>query len=600
MTAGLAEPDVLPDGTVSLAAPSAVFGAALGSLLTDGLRTAAAAAGLATPAADADAATLATGMDALTSSAGHLTTQAASGLAGQTGAEVEARPLPTSVTLAQVGGVLVGQDLLRTKAIDTGVLVHPQADVPAAAALTPAASAAVLAPAPGASAVSAAVAGALPHPASALLQAGQQHLASLPTTVTPAGRVPIGLGPVVAPVVRPPVVTPVVPPVVGPVVTPVGPPVVTPVIPPISVVPVGGLPISVVPVVMQLPGTDPRLAVMRTAYAGAVDRFVRAGTATALPAAAGFDLDGARTALLANLHPVKTVAALATARVPAIAGLVRPDPVAPVMAGPVFTEAAYSALVDASHDAFVPGLDSIPQDSVTLVQTNPTFIAAYLAGLNSALGHELLWRGYPTDERGTYWHSFWGAAPDIGPLHLFSASLPDNVLEGTAPLLVLILRGRLLKRYPDSDIYAVLAGTDTDVPELDDGAKIVRPIFRDFVGPDMTLVGFPLTYDQVVGTGGGQGYWFVVAEHPGQPRFGLTDPDPAVVHPPLPTWDELSWADLGASAAAATYVPQAPPPMAPAGTSRQWAGSAADMAAITYQPAVRVAIRARDLLGSTP
>jgi hypothetical protein len=37
--------------------------------------------------------------------------------------------------------------------------------------------------------------------------------------------------------------------------------------------------------------------------------------------------------------------------------------------------------------------------------------------------------------------------------------------------------------------------------------------------------------------------------------------------------------------------------MAPAGTTRTWAASAADMAAITYQPAVRVAIRARDLLG---
>ena len=51
------------------------------------------------------------------------------------------------------------------------------------------------------------------------------------------------------------------------------------------------------------------------------------------------------------------------------------------------------------------------------------------------------------------------------------------------------------------------------------------------------------------------------------------------------------------AAAAATYLPAAAPPMAPAGTTRTWAASAADMAAITYQPAVRVAIRARDLLG---
>jgi hypothetical protein len=39
--------------------------------------------------------------------------------------------------------------------------------------------------------------------------------------------------------------------------------------------------------------------------------------------------------------------------------------------------------------------------------------------------------------------------------------------------------------------------------------------------------------------------------------------------------------------------------MAPAGATRTWGATAADMAAITYQPAVRVAIRARDLLKGT-
>jgi hypothetical protein len=268
------------------------------------------------------------------------------------------------------------------------------------------------------------------------------------------------------------------------------------------------------------------------------------------------------------------------------------------MVGPVFSEAAYTALAAASHDAFVPGLDTTPADSVTLMQTNPTFVAAYLAGLNSALGLELIWRGYPTDERGTYWHSFWGAGEDIGPLHLFSGGLADNVAPAAKSLLVLVLRGRLLRRYPDSDIYAVQASTDQNLPELD-GAAITRPLFRGFVAPDITLAGFQLTTAQVLGTNGQPGYWFVLAEHPGQPRFGLTDPDPAVVHPPLPSWDEISWADLGSGAAAAVYLPAAAPPMAPAGTTRRWGASAADMAAITYQPAVRVALRAKDLLSGT-
>ncbi len=583
LAAGLAEPAIVPDGTVGFAAPSAVFGASVGELLTDSVRAAASSAGFTVPAEGADAAAVAQGLDSITAGAAQLTLQAATGLAAQTSASITAVQLPPSVSFSQLGGVLMTQAQLTVTAAQSPVLVHSTAEEPHRAVLSPEVATSALA----------AVRDRAEQPAATLATAARGEPNLLPIQ-PPIGVVPIGQPPVVIhPVAPQPVVTP--PPIV------VAPPVINR--PPIHLPPVIGTildPPTGPPVVVQLPGTDQRLVQMRQAYITGVDRFVQPGQATTLPAAAGLDLDGARTALLAGLHPATTVATLAAARVPVIAGMVRPDPVAPIMAGPVFTDAAYTPLVQASHDAFVPGLDAIPPDSVTLVQTNPTFIAAYLAGLNSALGHELLWRGYPTDERGTYWHSFWGAAtPDIGPLHLFQGSLPDNVTSGTQPLLVLILRGRLLKRYPDSDIYAVVAGTDPTGPELDDSSQFVRPIFRDFVDPDITLVGFPLTYDEVVGTTGGQGYWFVIAEHPGQPRFGLTDPDPTITHPPLPTWDELTWPDLGSTAATATYLPTTAPSMAPAGTTRHWSGSAADMAAITYQPAVRVAIRARDLLPST-
>jgi hypothetical protein len=539
LVAGIAEPDVLPDGTISMAAPSAVLGANVATLLTDGLRAAATSAGLAAPAPGADAAAVAQGLDSLALAAGRLSTVAATNLASRTGAQIRERPLPASVTFSEANGVLISQDLVRAKALDGPVIVHAPPTHSPPIVLHPPVSAAAL----GSGAT------ATPHATAALVQAAH-------------AQVSIPIGTVVA-------------------------------------IPIGKLPISSTPVLLQMPKSDARLELMRDAYAQGADRFVRPGMAVALPTADGLDLAGARTELLAKLDPALTVAVMARARVPELAVLERPptaDPVAPVMVGPVFGEGAYTALVGASHDAFVPGLDSIPQDSVTLLQTNPTFIVAYLAGLNSALGHELLWRGYPTDERGTYWHSFWGAGPDIGPLHRFSGGLADNASGGAQPLLVLVLRGRLLRRYPDSDIYAVLAGANQDLSELADGSAITRPLFRDFVDPDITLVGFDLTYEQVVGTDGGQGYWFVVAEHPGQPRFGLTDADPTITHPPLPTWDELTWPDLGPGATAATYLPSAAPPMAPAGTTRHFGASAADMAAITYQPAVRVAIRARDLL----
>jgi hypothetical protein len=453
LATGIPEPSVVPDGTISLAAPSQVLGPQVATLLTDGLRAAATAAQLTAPIAGADQATVAAGLDSLASAAGRLSTTAAASLAGQTATTIAAHQLPTTVTFTSLAGVLVSRDQVLTQAH-----LSPAAATPSAAA---------------------AAAGTV----------GSVQLASGATAVS-----------------------------------------------------------------VELAGTDARLATMRAAYASAATRFIRSGLATPAPVPGALDLAGARTAVLTNLQPATTVAKLAEARVPAIAGLIRPDPVAPVMVGPVFPDAAYTALAAASHDAFVPGLDTTPADSVTLLQTNPTFVAAYLAGLNSAVGLELMWRGYPTDERGTYWHSFWGAGPDIGPLHLFSGGLAANVAPGAKTLLVLVLRGRLLRRYPDSDIYAVQASTDQNLPELD-GAAITSPLFRGFVPPDITLAGFQLTVREVLGTGGQPGYWFVLAEHPGQPRFGLTDPDPSVDHPPLPSWDEISWPDLGPGAAAAVYLP---------------------------------------------
>ena len=70
LAAGIPEPSVVPDGTVSLAPPSQVLGPQVATLLTDGLRAAATAARLTAPAAGADQATVATGLDMLASAAG--------------------------------------------------------------------------------------------------------------------------------------------------------------------------------------------------------------------------------------------------------------------------------------------------------------------------------------------------------------------------------------------------------------------------------------------------------------------------------------------------------------------------------------------------
>src|SRR5207249_845035 len=102
-----------------------------------------------------------------------------------------------------------------------------------------------------------------------------------------------------------------------------------------------------------------------------------------------------------------------------------------------------------SQDMIAPGLNDVPDNTVSLLKTNPRFVEAYMAGLNHEMARELLWRGYPTDQRGTYFQSFWDrrGAPsaqtttDIPPIPAWP---PDQHLGQIAAsagnLLVLLIR----------------------------------------------------------------------------------------------------------------------------------------------------------------
>ena len=56
---------------------------------------------------------------------------------------------------------------------------------------------------------------------------------------------------------------------------------------------------------------------------------------------------------------------------------------------------------------------------------NPKFIESYMVGLNHEMGRELLWREYPTDQRGSYLRQFWDVSGIISP------SSPDGTLTAT-------------------------------------------------------------------------------------------------------------------------------------------------------------------------
>ncbi len=304
-----------------------------------------------------------------------------------------------------------------------------------------------------------------------------------------------------------------------------------------------------------------------------------------------------------------------------------PDPLEQVMAHPVFPQAMYKPLAAASPDWILGGLAGLSPDTVTLAETNPAFIEAYMVGLNHEMSRELLWNEYPSDQRGSYFRQFWEpagltalpapeTAKDVTPLHLWP---PLSALGSHSPRpapqggkhLVLVVRGELLRRYPGTLVYAQAAAKTATGYDL--GTERRRPAFAGRLQPDVAFFGFALTETEVRGTGtvAEPGWFFVFEEQPHEPRFGL---DVAQFPSTAPsTWADLAWSHLAASEAALAtlhYIDLsishsqladlevAGGPgwhLTAAGPGRPFARGA-DHAVITSQRPVRVALHAAQLL----
>ncbi|MFN8469726.1 MAG: hypothetical protein U0X20_29490 [Caldilineaceae bacterium] len=320
-------------------------------------------------------------------------------------------------------------------------------------------------------------------------------------------------------------------------------------------------------------------------------------------AAGGRSLDMAatRSAVLKSISPDQTIAARVGASVK-IAGDARPadDPLDPVVDGPAFPQPMYEALRDLSQDYLFPGLDQVLPNTAALLETNPTFVESFLVGLNAEMGRELLWRGFPTDQRGTYFRQFWDSlAPDaqgdIAAINEWeNTKLGENARGGEK--LVLLLRGELLRRYPNAVIYAVPAVRDGQQLTLSPDAQAeIHPVFRGTLKPDVTFLGFPIQPDDATGD---PGMFFVIQEQPTEPRFGLDEAKFGADLPALTGWDQLSWGHLAHSPEeliALSYVSIA------AGPGKEfdhvaWGKNAAHQARITLQRPVRVAIHASQLI----
>jgi hypothetical protein len=366
--------------------------------------------------------------------------------------------------------------------------------------------------------------------------------------------------------------------------------------------------------------------------------------ALALPQTArrpALDVPSTVTLVRTALDPGQTVAA----RVSAVTHL--PSGISPgaydaldrITAHPRFEDASVYHLQKLSQDYVVPNLAALARNSITLLTVNWRFIESLMVGLNHEMARELLWRGYPTDQRGSYFRSFWDARVlpgaldgqgrikaeylDIHPIHGWRSPPPLRSLrplgvnrpqEATKSAdLVLAIRGDLLRRYPNTHVYAHRAVALSDAPPHGFESSMREPahegqpdaerepiLFARFE-PDIYCFGFDLSATEARGGGDDQGWYFVLEERFGEPRFGL---DAGEAKPGVTPADELAWVDLAnpldlESIDLDRCNPPRPDPEATKPPTWGVGGDAAQMAAILFREPSRVYFHAQAMLQGT-
>jgi hypothetical protein len=380
------------------------------------------------------------------------------------------------------------------------------------------------------------------------------------------------------------------------------------------------------------------------------------------PPPAKLELARATSAVVTAVDPAVTIPRRGLSTITVLSAVADQvdDPFGEVMAYPKIDLPMYEPLKAIDVELFLPNIDLIAQNSITLIETNQKFIEAYMVGLNHEFARELLWREYPTDQRGSYFRQFWDVRSvinseglsenalkeqlyDIPELHTW---LPESKLgkhnnraapDQQEPQAVLVIRGELLKKYPTAVIYGHRAdwarnsdgSIDLSEPrhlvpltaaeeEQPPRAKVRSPLYEAKSDPDIYFFGFDLTIPEVKGGSGEEptddpGWFFVIKERPGEPRFGLDlerDGEPEV-------FDELIWYDARPNAAPGQFLPAASlasvalaplPPGDPEGKQPQQHDdlqvdgapiSSARWAYLLFRAPVMVAIHASEMLGTS-
>jgi hypothetical protein len=344
---------------------------------------------------------------------------------------------------------------------------------------------------------------------------------------------------------------------------------------------------------------------------------------------------------------------------------------AEIMGYPKINRAMYADLKKISDELFLPNVHLIEQNSLTLLETNQKFIESYMVGLNHEFARELLWREYPTDQMGSYFRQFWDITGvlkdpalagkpeseqrepyyDITKIHEWRRASKlgdhDNRQKPGEPKkeeVVLVIRGELLKKYPTAVVYAhkaawsplngepdirqprSLSNAEEGDKEKPDREYVRTPLYSAKVDPDIYFFGFDLTTKEVRGesrpenpNADNAGWFFVIKERAGEPRFGFDIPATDGSSNNVVTWNDVDWGDVIADTQeiidplkVSPSIPAIPDPPINTSTTEgkgqkeqydddakvkwNYAVDAADLAYILYQVPMMVCVHGSEML----
>jgi hypothetical protein len=255
-------------------------------------------------------------------------------------------------------------------------------------------------------------------------------------------------------------------------------------------------------------------------------------------------LDFTRAQLLTTVAPARTVTAYAYVRLrnpPSwlASDWVKDGRITPIMAAPHFDRAMFAALHDYDRDWLIPGMDKIElTDFVTTLETNPEFTETFLIGLSDEMGascYGAVTRPISVELISTASGMRTATSWRNRSIDSTRRRCRTHLIGSGDARVVLVARGEVIRRYPDLLFHALRTshtgkgGEPVFADPKSDPASVAPILFHHHLAPDILLVGFDLSPDEIRRTTPYR-WWFVLAQNPSAPAFGLdltTEGNPA-------------------------------------------------------------------------